>query len=59
MLKLEENNKNKNEKKQNAKKEKYLIETIDIKEDTNITRIQSIIFKPNFFNQHVKQDEPT
>lgn len=39
MLKLEENNKNKNEKKQNAKKEKYLIETIDIKEDTNITRM--------------------
>jgi hypothetical protein len=47
----------KNEKKQNTDEGKYVIQTLDIKEDTNMTRIYSVIYKPGFFSQEVNQDK--
>lgn len=50
MLKQEEKNKNKQIQKPVVEKEKYFIQPLSIKEDTNMTRVYSVIYKPDFLN---------
>ncbi len=58
-------NKDKNQKpdellhKKQDTREKAFIQMLDIKRDTNMTRIYSVIYKPNFFNHELKKDEWT
>ncbi len=59
MLKQEEENKNEQIQKPTAEKEKYFIQTLSIKEDKNMTRVYSAIYKPDFFNQGQNKDEGT
>jgi hypothetical protein len=54
---MEKQNEIKSNQTVNKKREKYFIETIDIKRDTNMTRIYSVILPQNLNSQPNNQTQ--